>query len=203
LPARPAGWGAFTVYAGIDAAAVPHGLGLHHQVLVREPLAEGNSVFLSLSPEWDPGRAPSGRRAVTLSTHTRLDPWWSLDRDGLAFTAREQAYADRLLAAGERVIPRLRQAADLVLPGTPLTFAHFTRRAHGWVGGFPQVDLLRSFSPRLRPSIWMVGDSIFPGQSIAATALGGRRVAHAVLRSIGCPAEEPTLSHRMAQDPVP
>jgi C-3',4' desaturase CrtD len=203
LPARPAGWGAVTVYAGIDSSAVPQDLGLHHQVLIREPLAEGNSVFLSLSPAWDPTRAPSGRRAVTLSTHTRLEPWWSLDKDDLAFTARELAYADRLLAAGERVIPRLRQAADLLLPGTPVTFAHFTRRSHGWVGGFPQVDLLRSFSPRLRPSIWMVGDSIFPGQSVAATALGGRRVAHAVLRSIGCPAEEPTVSHRMAQDPVP
>lgn len=203
LPARPAGWGAFTVYAGIDAAAVPEGFGLHHQVLIREPLGEGNSVFLSLSPDWDPGRAPAGRRAVTLSTHTRLDPWWSLDKDGLAFTARELAYADRLLEAGERVIPRLRQAADLLLPGTPMTFAHFTRRAYGWVGGSPQVDLFRSLSPRLRPSVWMVGDSIFPGQSVAATALGGRRVARAVLQSIGCAVEGATPSHRLIQDPVP
>ena len=203
LPARPAGWGAVTVYAGIDASAVPQDLGLHHQVLVREPLGEGNSVFLSLSPAWDASRAPSGRRAVTLSTHTRLDPWWSSEKEGVAFTARELAYADRLLAAGERVIPHLRQAADLLLPGTPVTFAHFTRRARGWVGGFPQVDLLRSFNPRLRSSIWMVGDSIFPGQSIAATALGGRRVARAVLQSIGCPVEEPARSPRLAQDPAP
>ena len=200
LPARPAGWGAVTVYAGVDAAAVPEGLGLHHQVLVREPFGEGNSVFLSLSPAWDPTRAPTGRRAVTLSTHTRLDPWWSSDKESLTFTARELAYADRLLAAGERVIPHLRQAADLLLPGTPMTFAHFTRRAHGWVGGFPQVDLLRCMSPRLRPSLWMVGDSIFPGQSIAATALGGRRVARAVLQSIGCPVEERARSPRLAQD---
>jgi len=29
--------------------------------------------------------------------------------------------------------------------------------------------------------LWMVGDSIFPGQSTAAVALGGMRVAAAVL----------------------
>jgi len=31
------------------------------------------------------------------------------------------------------------------------------------------------------PNLWMVGDSIFPGQSTAAVALGGLRVAQAVL----------------------
>jgi hypothetical protein len=49
----------------------------------------------------------------------------------------------------------------------------------------------------------MVGDSIFPGQSVAATALGGRRVARAVLQSIGCAVEGATPSHRLIQDPVP
>lgn len=203
LPSRPSGWGAVTVYAGIDAAAAPHGQGLHHQVLMREPLGEGNSVFLSLSPAWDTGRAPAGRRAITLSTHTRLEPWWAVEKDSPDFRRREQAYTERLLEAGERVIPGLRQAADLVLPGTPPTFEHFTRRTAGWVGGLPQTSLLRTFAPRLRPSIWMVGDSIFPGQSIVATALGGRRVAHAVLRSIDLPVESSAPLPYLARDAAP
>ena len=58
-PRHPADdWGAFVAHVGLDAAVVPPDLPLHHQVVVREPLAEGNSVFLSLSPAWDERRAP-------------------------------------------------------------------------------------------------------------------------------------------------
>ncbi len=187
-PAWPSdGWGAFTVYAGIDGSVVPRGKGntLHHQVVVREPLAEGNSVFLSISPEWDIRRAPPGQRAITLSTHTRLAPWWELfAHDRSAYEARKHEYAARLLAAAERALPGLRDAATLVLPGTPVTFQRFTHRRAGWVGGFPQTSLFRPVAPRIGPAVWLVGDSIFPGQSIAATALGGLRVARDVLSQL-------------------
>jgi phytoene dehydrogenase-like protein len=90
-----------------------------------------------------------------------------------------------MLSAAERVLPALRPAAKLILPGTPVTFQRFTRRAFGWVGGFPQTSLFRTWAPRLTPDLWMVGDSIFPGQSTAAVALGGLRVARAVLAESG------------------
>jgi phytoene dehydrogenase-like protein len=101
------------------------------------------------------------------------------------YDRRKQAYADRMLRAAERAIPGLRDAAELVMPGTPVTFKRFTRREWGWVGGFPQTSLTRAWSPRLAPGLWMVGDSIFPGQSTAAVAMGGLRVAHAVLHDLG------------------
>ncbi len=68
-----------------------------------------------------------------------------------------------------------------VLPGTPITFQRFTRRIAGWVGGFPQTNLFRCKAPALGNNTWMVGDSIFPGQSTAAVALGGLRVAKEIL----------------------
>ena len=203
LPARPAGWGAFTVYAGVDEGVIPKDLGLHHQILTGEPLGEGRSVFLSLSPAWDASRAPGGHRALTLSTHTRLEPWWALENNALACTAREAAYTDRLLVAAERILPGLRQATGLVLPGTPVTFEKFTRRAAGWVGGFPQTSLFRSFAPRLAPRIWLTGDSIFPGQSVAATALGGLRVARLVLDSLGSRLVQPVVLPQLAEDVAP
>lgn len=184
LPPMPHdGWGAFVMYVGLDGAAVPGDFPLHHQIVVREPLGEGNTVFLSLSPRWDAERAPDGRRALTLSTHTELAPWWGLhaeDADGYA--QRKSQYTVRVLEAAERVLPELRDAADVVLPGTPVTFQRFTRRARGWVGGFPQTNLLRAWGPRLAPHLWLVGDTIFPGQSVPAVALGGLRVARAILR---------------------
>jgi hypothetical protein len=82
-------------------------------------------------------------------------------------------------------LPHVRDAATLILPGTPVTFQRFTHRAWGWVGGFPQTSLFRAWGPRLSPGLWMVGDSIFPGQSTAAVALGGLRVADSVLAEAG------------------
>ena len=52
------------------------------------------------------------------------------------------------------------------------------------MGGFPQTSLFRSWHPKLADDLWMVGDSIFPGQSTAAVALGGLRVAQSVLHSM-------------------
>jgi C-3',4' desaturase CrtD len=182
LPDEPPGWGAFVAYVGVDATGLPADLPLHQQVIVRRPLGEGNSLFLSLSPAWDATRAPSGQRALTISTHTALGSWWRLyEQDRPAYEARKQATLDALLAAAETALPGLRSRARLTMPGTPLTFAHFTRRHLGWVGGFPQTSLLRTGAPHLLPNLWLVGDSIFPGQSVAAVALGGLRVAAQVL----------------------
>jgi len=177
------GWGAFMVYVGLDGNILPADFPLHHQVLVREPLGEGNSVFLSLSLPDDTARAPVGHRALTVSTHTDLRTWWMLfEHDREAYEARKAEYDDRVLDAAQVAIPRLRSAARLVLPGTPITFQRFTQRSRGWVGGFPQTNLFRAWAPRLGHGLWLVGDSIFPGQSVLATALGGTRVADAVRR---------------------
>ena len=177
------GWGAFVIYVGLDGSHIPADLPLHHQVVIGEPLGEGNTVFLSLSPAWDKERGPSGQRALTISTHTRLEPWWNLfERDRSAYEARKAVYTERVLSAAEVALPGLRGAARLILPGTPVSFQRFTRRAWGWVGGFPQTGLFRTWGPRLAPNLWMVGDSIFPGQSTAAAALGGLRVARTIAR---------------------
>jgi len=186
LPPQPTdGWGAFTLYVGVDAAAIDEEQPLHHQVIVGEPMGEGKSAFLSFSPAWDQGRAPAGKRTLTISTHTALAPWWRLYKeDPAGYAAQKADYAERLLDAATAAIPKLRENSALILPGTPVSFQRFTRRHQGWVGGFPQTDLFRTWGPRLQPSLWMVGDSIFPGQSTAAVALGGMRVARSLLADL-------------------
>lgn len=195
-PRRPAdAWGAFVLHAGVAAADVPEGTALHHHVIRDPGLTEGRAVFVSLSPDWDGGRAPAGRRAVTMSTHTRLDRWWDLlGRDAAAYEAAKAVMAERLLAAADRALPGLARDASPVLPGTPVTFHRFTLRERGWVGGLPQTSLLRTRGPRVGRGVWLVGDSVFPGQSTAAVAMGGLRTARAVLASLGSgvPAVEAT-----------
>jgi len=75
-----------------------------------------------------------------------------------------------------------------LLPGSPRTFQRFTRRTGGYVGGIPRRAGLHHYA-QLTPvqpaeRLWLVGDSVFPGQSILAAALGGVRVAEAVERSL-------------------
>jgi C-3',4' desaturase CrtD len=184
----PPVWGAFTLYLGLDAAALPPRTADHHQVIVdaAAPPGEGNTVFLSLSPADDPTRAPAGHRAATLSTHTALEAWWRLREreDEAVYLARRDEYASRLLAAAEWAVPGLRAAVRLCLPGTPVTFQFYTGRPRGMVGGFPQSSLFAARGPQTGlPNVWLVGDSIFPGQSTAGVTLGGMRVAAEVVRA--------------------
>jgi len=181
-------WGAFMAYVGLDADAVPPGLPDHHQVIVDgdRPLGEGNSVFLSLSDAADGGRAPSGMRAMTLSTHTDVTTWWALRQgpDESAYLARRETYAERLIAAAERAMPGLRGAIRRQLPGTPVTFQFYTGRPLGMVGGFPQTSLFAARGPQTGlGNVWLVGDSVFPGQSTAGVTLGAMRVAADVVRA--------------------
>lgn len=177
------GWGAFMTYVGLDASVIPkQDFALHHQVIQGEPMGETNTVFLSFAPQWDDTRAPTGLTPLTLSTHTSLKDWWRLFReDKAAYEARKEEYAQKMLKTASRALPGLRDAAQLVLPGTPVTFQRFTKRKEGWVGGFPQTNLFRAWPSKLGKGLWMVGDSIFPGQSTAAVALGGLRVAKEII----------------------
>ncbi|MCX2726595.1 FAD-dependent oxidoreductase [Thermomicrobium sp. 4228-Ro] len=182
----PRGWSAFLLYASLDASAIPAGIPTHHQVIGSGSLGEGRSVFLSLSPEWDSSRAPTGRRSATLSTHTRPEYWWQLaTTDPSAYEAAIAAYTDRIIAtvaAGLEWFPR---AVRWVLPGSPLAIQRFVRRPWGWVGGFPQRHPLVSWPTEIATGLYLVGDSVFPGQSIPATALAGMRVAALVLHPLG------------------
>lgn len=183
----PATWGAFTLYLGLDANDVPPGIAGHHQVVVNpeRPLGEANSVFISLSNAEDETRAPTGHRAATLSTHTAVAPWWQLkENDYPAYEARRAEYAERMLAAAELAVPGMRRAIRLCLPGTPVTFERYTRRPKGMVGGFAQESLFGARGPATGlPDVWLVGDSIFPGQSTAGVTVGAMRVVTDIIRT--------------------
>lgn len=181
-------WGAFTLYLGLDAAKLPRNLVGHHQIIQdhKRPLGEGNSVFVSLSDEEDASRGPAGTRTATLSTHTAIQPWWALRhaQNEAAYLEKRAIYTEKLLHGAEQAIPELRDAVQLCLPGTPITFDFYTKRPLGMVGGFPQISLFKARGPGTGiPNLWLVGDSIFPGQSTAGVTLGGMRVATAVLQA--------------------
>ena len=180
--------GAFVLHLGIDDTKMPPNISDHHQIVksLDGAMGEGETLFLSMSPQRDTSRAPQGQRAVTVSTHTNVQQWWDLlHTSEAAYYERKEEYTTRMLDAIESVIPQFKSAVTLALPGTPVTYQFYTSRYKGMVGGFPQTSLFKARNPRTGiPNLRLVGDSIFPGQSTAAVTLGGMRVANDVKRHL-------------------
>ena len=162
--------GAFVVYLGVKAAALPANCPPHLQFLYDydSPIAENNSLFVSVSRPGD-GRAPAGQATITASsfTHPRI---WQQTAD---YSQLKQAYM-------EGAIDRLSQFFNLsgtILhqeAATPRTFQRYTARAQGIVGGISQR--LATFGPfgfaNRTPvqRLWLVGDSTHPGEGTAGVS---------------------------------
>ena len=184
LAGRPQRYGAFMAYVALPPGVVPDDVPLHHQLVLDDdqPLGEGNSVFLSFSGPGERGRARNGGRALTISTHTDVAGWERAARDG-RIDQRTAELAQRLAVALERVVPGAWARADFVEFATPQTFARFTGRSRGLVGGAPQTPwttTLGAFSHRSGiPGLVLAGDTVFPGQSTVGASLSGVAAARA------------------------
>lgn len=165
------GNGAFVVYLGVRRAAIPEGCPAHLQFLYdyEGPIGENNSLFVSVSHPND-GRAPQGYATITASSFTEASPWWRCDD----YQAMKQSYTQTAIA-------RLAQFFDLssenivhVEAATPRTFAHFTARDRGIVGGLGMR--VANFGPfgfanrTPMPGLWLVGDSTHPGEGTAGVS---------------------------------
>ena len=190
--------GAFILHLGVDADKLPQNIPDHHQIIKTYDgaMGEGESLYVSISPEWDANRAPEGQRAVTVSTHTKVQQWWNLlETDEGAYYAKKEAYAERIINTIDSILPNFKNAVSLTLPGTPVTYEFYTMRHKGMVGGFPQSSLFKARGPRTGiNNIRLVGDSVFPGQSTAGVTLSGIRVAKDVMRQIPIQLERNVLT---------
>ncbi len=179
-----AAWSAVTAYLAIDRRAVPDDSPLFHQVLQAydRPIHDGNNVLVSLSPLEDPGYGPPNVRVATLSTHTNPDAWAGLKSDELAL--RKADYRERLLRALGQALPEAPSALVHAELSTPRSFARYTRRTLGAVGGPPVSRSNSTFlavnAGVLGPGLWIVGDSVFPGQGTMATILSAIRVVERI-----------------------
>ncbi len=170
------GWGAVMLYRVLAPSdRLPDHA--HHLELVADPgrpFVEGNHVFCSISDARE-DRAADGGRTVTFSTHVAPD---RLAPDPAQRTAAIQDAMRRTIAS---LAPELARGVRLELPASPRTFERFTGRHRGLVGGVPRRAGLQNYRHLwpgpVAPSVYLVGDSVFPGQSTLACALGGVKLA--------------------------
>ncbi|WP_126146645.1 C-3',4' desaturase CrtD [Synechococcus elongatus] len=198
LAKTPTPSGAFVLYLGVDAAALPTDCPPHLQFLFDPagPLGENNSLFVSVSRPND-GRAPAGQATIVASTFTDLDRW-SQTED---YAALKQDYTETMLA-------RLGQYFDLrpehlrhVEAGTPRTFARYTDRDRGSVGGLGmRVSTFGPFGFANRTpvkNLWLVGDSTHPGEGTAGVSYSAQTVMRQIL------AQHPEVQPAKTRQPEP
>ena len=180
-----AGWGAAMLYLSVPTdveAPEPH----HLELVADEQVEfiEGNHVFCSISGVSETDRTPEPGRTITCSTHVPISKLRTLDPEaqGVYINGVQQRMRDTIALRA----PELVEDVRLEMPGSPRTFQRFTLRSEGLVGGIPRRVGLANYGdifPRpFGPNLYLVGDSVFPGQSTLATAIGGVKVAQQLLR---------------------
>lgn len=195
-----AAWSAITGYVVLPRERTPERGPLFHHVLGEEeaPLRDGNNVLISLSAPGDLSYGPEDVRVATLSTHARPGDWDGLAAEGAA--AKKEEVRARMLSALARALP---DAAGGLIHGefaTPRSWARYTRRTGGAVGGPParrgNSNLFALPQDVLGPGLWLVGDSVFPGQGTMAVAVSAIRLVERLTgtpwsRSRARPGREP------------
>ncbi|ASC72398.1 carotene isomerase [Halomicronema hongdechloris C2206] len=167
----PPASGAFVVYLGVDQAAIPADCPPHLQCLYdyEGPIAENNSLFISVSRPGD-GRAPAGQATIIASSFTDPEVWWQC-RD---YEALKRQYTDTALARLSQFFDLSPQHIYHQEAATPRTFARFTARHRGIVGGIGQrLSTFGPFGIATRTPIsglWLVGDSTHPGEGTAGVS---------------------------------
>ena len=176
----PPASGAFVVYLGVKQEAIPADCPPHLQFLYDYdgPIAENNSLFVSVSRPGD-GRAPAGCATVIASSFTDPQLWWN-DRD---YEVLKQRYTEEAIAKLGRFF-NLDGTIVHQEAATPRTFARFTARDRGVVGGVGQrISTFGPFGFANRTPIarlWLVGDSVHPGEGTAGVSYSALTVVRQI-----------------------
>ncbi len=173
--------GAFVVYLGVDQAAIPADCPPHLQFLYDPAgeIGENNSLFVSVSQPGD-GRAPEGSATIIASSFVNVDPWWEGD-----YRARKQAWTAEAIAKLGQYFHLTPATIRHCEAATPRTFERYTGRDRGYVGGLSQR--LATFGPfglgsrTPFPHLWLVGDSIHPGEGTAGVSYGAYTAVQQIL----------------------
>ncbi|MEA5551558.1 C-3',4' desaturase CrtD [Anabaena cylindrica UHCC 0172] len=177
----PPASGAFVVYLGVDKSAIPLNCPPHLQFLydTNKPIGENNSLFVSVSHQGD-GRAPQGKATIIASSFVDFTPWWETqDYEGL-----KQKFTQDAISKLSEYFYLKPETIIHIEAATPKTFAHFTGRESGIVGGIGQrIPTFGPFGFANRTPInnlWLVGDSTHPGEGTAGVSYSALTVVRQI-----------------------
>ncbi|XTZ20204.1 MAG: C-3',4' desaturase CrtD [cyanobacterium endosymbiont of Rhopalodia fuxianensis] len=178
---RPSG--AFVVYLGVDRQAIPDKCSSHLQFLYdgNQPISENNSLFISVSEPGD-GRAPNGKATIIASSFTDPQIWFNKTPE--AYQALKRQYTSEAIARLSSYFYLTPNTLIHQEAATPCTFARFTARDKGIVGGVGQrVSTFGPFGLATRTplnNLWLVGDSTHPGEGTAGVSYSALTVVRQI-----------------------
>jgi C-3',4' desaturase CrtD len=182
------GWGAYLLFLGMDeetGATLPA-----DHILALTDWEEGQSfdpeqaqlMFAAAHESF--ARAPQGKRAVTVSAFTEASQWFAFHEDETELERQDQMALEGLWERLHAALPELGGGVEVIETWTPRSFYDVTRRKLGMVGGIGQS--LEVFGPlalthrTALPNLFMVGDTVFPGQGVAAVTQSALIVANEI-----------------------
>lgn len=183
----PPSSGAFVIYLGVDREAIPVDCPPHLQFLYdyEGAIGENNSLFVSVSKPSD-GRAPDGKATIIASSFTDVNTWRkAAGKEGEAsYQELKQQYENEALFHLGQFFNLTQDTIDYVESATPRTFARYTGRDRGIVGGIGQrIPTFGPFGFANRTPIrhlWLVGDSTHPGEGTAGVSYSALTVVRQI-----------------------
>jgi C-3',4' desaturase CrtD len=170
------GWGAHQIFVSLDEEAarrLPS-----DQILSLDDWQEGERLdperalfMFSAAPAWD-SRAPAGKRAAVVSTFTDAEAWFVFHTDESEHEGQDSRALETLWSRMHAALPELGAGAEVFETSTPRTVYERTRRRLGMVGGTGQtIEAFGADASTHRtsiPNLFIVGDTTFPGNGVAA-----------------------------------
>ncbi|NJL65125.1 MAG: C-3',4' desaturase CrtD [Methylacidiphilales bacterium] len=177
----PSPSGAFVIYLGVEANAIPPECPPHLQFLydANGAIGENNSLFVSVSHQGD-GRAPQGKATIIASSFVDVKQWWQTeDYEGL-----KQKFSQDAISHLNKYFYLKPETIIHIEAATPRTFHHYTGRDKGIVGGIGQrIPTFGPFGFANRtpiPGLWLVGDSTHPGEGTAGVSYSALTVVRQI-----------------------
>ncbi len=159
--------GAVVFYGALNREDLPSDCPGHIQLAVEDP----GPLFVSISKDGD-GRAPRGQATLIASLFSQTSLWCNLDNS--EYQMQKRIMLEKILLELENwfgLKPNNWLHKELA---TPRSFAKWTGRPNGIVGGLGQHP--RIFGPFGLSSrtplsgLWLCGDSIYPGEGTAGVS---------------------------------
>ena len=134
-----------------------------------------------------PEISPPGTSMVVLTALAYGEPWCELDP--ARYFPEKLRIGDAMLDLSERVMPGLRQAAEVVEVSTPVTNMRYARTLGGSIYGFSMSPHnnpgMRPGPPGPIPGLYFAGAWTKPGGGFSPVILSGQMAAGAVARKLG------------------
>lgn len=182
------GRGAYQVFLSLDEEAARR-LPAEHVLALGEP-REGDAfdtedapLMLGTAPAWD-ARAPSGKRAATVSTFTDAEQWFTFHSDESEHEEQDQRALESVWTRLHASLHELGSGAEVIETSTPRAIYELTRRRLGMAGTTPRTPqaLLSNIQTHKThvPNLYLTGDTVFPGNGLAPVTHSALIVANEI-----------------------